>query len=63
MTAVAASLGANQLGNPIALTDGFSAAFLGAAVVALLGAIAAAILFSATRCTPATEEPAVDNVA
>lgn len=44
MTAIAAAHGASQIGNPDALTNGFSAAFVGAAVVALLGAVAAAIL-------------------
>jgi EmrB/QacA subfamily drug resistance transporter len=38
MTAVAAAYGADQLGNKAALTDGFSAAFLGAAAIALAGA-------------------------
>ncbi|HEY9330319.1 MAG TPA: MFS transporter [Streptomyces sp.] len=38
MTAVAAAHGANQIGNPTALTNGFSAAFLGAAVLAAVGA-------------------------
>ncbi|QHE72940.1 MFS transporter [Rhodococcus sp. WAY2] len=38
MTAVAASFGANQIGNLPELTNGFSAAFLGAAVIALAGA-------------------------
>src|SRR5262245_63304387 len=33
MTAIATSGGADQLGNATALTDGYSAAFLGAAVV------------------------------
>jgi len=44
MTAIAAAYGANTLGDPVALTNGFSAAFIGAAVVALLGAAAAAVL-------------------
>lgn len=43
MTAVAAAKGADQLGNPSALTDGFSAAFLGAAAIALVGAVLAFI--------------------
>jgi MFS family permease len=42
MTAVATSQGADQLGNPAALTDGFSAAFLGAAGIAVAGALVAA---------------------
>jgi EmrB/QacA subfamily drug resistance transporter len=39
MTAVAASLGAGQLGNPEALTTGFSAAFVGAAIIAIIGGL------------------------
>jgi sugar phosphate permease len=41
MTALAASQGAVRLGNPIALTHGFSAAFLGAAGIAVAGALLA----------------------
>ncbi|NKS21559.1 MFS transporter [Rhodococcus hoagii] len=48
MTAVAAAYGADRIGDPVALTDGFSAAFLGAAVVALLGAVATALFFRST---------------
>lgn len=43
MTAVAAAYGADQLGNLPALTDGFSAAFLGAGAIALVGAISALV--------------------
>ncbi len=39
MTVIAAANGADRLGHPSALTDGFSAAFVGAAIVALAGAI------------------------
>ncbi|MER7432955.1 MFS transporter, partial [Nonomuraea rubra] len=42
MTAVAAANGAAQLGDLPALTDGFSAAFVGAAGIALAGALIAA---------------------
>lgn len=38
MTAVAASFGADQVGDKTALTDGYSAAFGGAAIIALAGA-------------------------
>ncbi|SCL44788.1 drug resistance transporter, EmrB/QacA subfamily [Micromonospora citrea] len=56
MTAVAASFGADQLGNRPALTDGFSAAFLGAAAIAALGAVLAALtLRAATRQETAAE--------
>jgi hypothetical protein len=44
MTAVATSQGADQLGNAAALTDGYSAAFLGAAGIAVVGALLAAVL-------------------
>jgi EmrB/QacA subfamily drug resistance transporter len=60
MTAVATSQGANQLGNVEALTDGYSAAFLGAAGVAVVGALLAASLFRAPRLSAAdapVEEP------
>ena len=50
MTAIAAAHGANQLGNPIALTNGFSAAFLGATVLAAVGAVASLL----TLCTSPT---------
>ncbi|MGM7646199.1 MFS transporter [Nocardia sp. JW2] len=55
MTAVAAAFGAGELGDPTALTDGYSAAFLGAGLLALVGAgIAAATLRSpAEDKTPA----------
>ena len=38
MTALATAQGADQLGNAGALTDGYSAAFLGAAGIAVAGA-------------------------
>lgn len=41
MTAVAGAYGGNQLGSATALTQGFSAAFLGAGGIALVGAILA----------------------
>jgi hypothetical protein len=44
MTALASAQGADQLGNPGALTDGYSAAFLGAAGIAVVGALLAAML-------------------
>ena len=61
MTAVATSHGADQLGNAAALTDGYSAAFLGAAAVAVLGGLLTAVLLRVPRAeTPAekAEEPA-----
>ena len=44
MTALASSHGADQLDNIGALTDGYSAAFLGAAGIAVIGAIASLAL-------------------
>jgi EmrB/QacA subfamily drug resistance transporter len=51
MTAVATSQGAGQLGNVAELTDGYSAAFLGAAGIAVAGALLAAVLLRAPRTT------------
>jgi len=45
MTAIATGQGADRLGDAAALTDGYSAAFVGAAVVALAGAVATALWF------------------
>lgn len=44
MTAVAAAAGADRLGDAVALTEGYAAAFTGAAVVAVAGALAATAL-------------------
>jgi EmrB/QacA subfamily drug resistance transporter len=44
MTAIATSQGADRLGDPVALTDGYSAAFIGAAAIAVIGALLAARL-------------------
>ena len=52
MTALASSQGADQLGDLGSLTDGYSAAFLGAGVVAVLGALAAATLLRFPKATP-----------
>ncbi|MGI8722559.1 MAG: MFS transporter [Geodermatophilaceae bacterium] len=57
MTAVAAAYGADQLGDVPALTDGFSAAFLGAAFIALGGAFLAALTLRTHRSEP-NPEPA-----
>lgn len=53
MTALAAAHGAGEPGNPTALTNGFSAAFLGAAVLAAVGALAALLTL---RTTPSADE-------
>ncbi|MBF6084559.1 multidrug efflux MFS transporter [Nocardia cyriacigeorgica] len=55
MTALAAAFGADQLGDLPKLTDGFSAAFLGAAAIALAGAAITAV----TMRAPAPEGAAV----
>ena len=59
MTAIATSQGADQLGNVAALTDGYSAAFIGAATVAVLGALLSAALL---RTRPTTVESPADAV-
>ncbi|MEU3014151.1 MFS transporter [Nocardia asteroides] len=52
MTAVAAAFGAGELGDAQALTDGYSAAFLGAGLLALAGAgITAAVMRSPAPAT------------
>jgi predicted MFS family arabinose efflux permease len=60
MTALATSQGADRLGDVEALTDGFSAAFTGAAGIAVAGALLAAILL---RRAPAQQDqsPAGDD--
>jgi MFS family permease len=65
MTAVAASQAAGRLGDLGALTDGYSAAFLGAAAIAAVGAMLAALLLrtsppDASAVTP-SETPADDR--
>ena len=62
MTAVAAANGADKIGDPEALTQGYSAAFIGAALVAAAGATAAAA-FLRQPATPAPEEEPVDQFA
>jgi predicted MFS family arabinose efflux permease len=56
MTAVASAQGADQLGNLEALTDGYSAAFLGAAGIAVVGALLAGALLRSPKA--ASGEPA-----
>lgn len=55
MTALASSQGADQLGNPQRLTDGFSTAFTGAAGIAIVGALLVAALL---RTAPAPQDQA-----
>ena len=55
MTAVAASNGADEIGNPLALVDGFSSAFIGAAAIAALGAVVAAVFIRRPTASPADD--------
>jgi EmrB/QacA subfamily drug resistance transporter len=54
MTAVASAAGADQVGDLVALTDGFSAALLGAAGIAAFGAVVAALWLRSPQAVPAT---------
>jgi len=56
MTAIATAQGADRIGDPAALVDGFRAAFLGAAAIALVGAVLAAAWLRAPQAAP--EAPA-----
>lgn len=60
VTAVAASQGAEQLGNEVALTNGFQAAFIVAAGIAAVGGVVAALLVRPPR-GPAPDEPASES--
>jgi EmrB/QacA subfamily drug resistance transporter len=60
MTALSTSQGADQLGNPAALTDGYSAVFLGAAAIAVAGALLAAVLLRFPKA-PAAVDAAPDD--
>ncbi|MFC6884533.1 MULTISPECIES: MFS transporter [Actinomadura] len=60
ITALATSQGADELSDPAALTEGFQAAFLGAAGVALAGAVLALITLRTRR--PAVAEPVREAV-
>jgi predicted MFS family arabinose efflux permease len=61
MTAVATSHGADQLGNAAALTDGYSAAFLGAAGIAVVGALLAAALLRVPKAPAAAAANPADD--
>ena len=56
MTAFATAQGADQLGDAAELTDGYAAAFAGAAVLAAIGAVLAALTLRSSR--PNTAVPA-----
>ena len=53
MTAIATARGADQIGDPEALVDGFQAAFLGAGAIALIGAGLAAAWLRSPRASAA----------
>ncbi|GAA1926409.1 DHA2 family efflux MFS transporter permease subunit [Streptomyces sodiiphilus] len=53
MTAVATTMGASQLGDLPALTEGFGAGFLGAAGIAFAGAVLTAVFMRGDRPAPA----------
>jgi len=61
MTAVAAAYGADQIGDPVALTNGFSAGLWGAAAIAGAGALIAALTLrsAASPTASAAEEVSV----
>ena len=52
MTAVAAAFGADQIGDAVALTDGFSAGLLGAAGIAAVGAVLAWVWLRTPQSAP-----------
>ena len=61
MTAVASSQGADQLADLGALTDGYSAAFIGAAAIAAAGALLSALLLRAPKRAAAPTETAIER--
>jgi EmrB/QacA subfamily drug resistance transporter len=61
MTALATAQGAGELGDAAALTDGYSAAFLGAAGVAVAGALLAAALLRTPKPAPAATADAEER--
>ena len=59
MTAVATAFGADQVGDAVALTDGFSAGLLGAAGIAAAGALLAAAWLRTPQAAAAEQEEEV----
>jgi MFS family permease len=57
MTALAASQGADELGNAVSLTNGYSAAFLGAAGIAIAGALLAMVTLRRVTTAEVSEPP------
>lgn len=63
MTAVATSAGANEVGDPVALTEGYSAAFAGAAAIAVVAAVVSAVLVARREgAEPAAEPVALETL-
>ena len=60
MTALASAQGADRLGDVTSLTDGYSAAFLGAAGIAVAGAALAAALLRTPRADATGIEQSLD---
>lgn len=58
MTVVASTYGSDQVGDLAAMTDGFSAGFLGAAGIALAGAVVTGIGWKSVRATTPESVPA-----
>jgi EmrB/QacA subfamily drug resistance transporter len=55
MTALAAASGADQIGDVVALTDGFATGLIGAAAIAALGALLTATWLRNPQATPAAQ--------
>jgi EmrB/QacA subfamily drug resistance transporter len=62
MTALAASQGADRLGDVAALTDGYAAAFIGAAAIAAAGALLAAVLLRVPRTAASSSGTSTDDL-
>ena len=62
MTAIATARGADQIGNAESLVDGFSAAFVGAAAVALAGAGLVLVWLRQPRAQAAPEDIPADTI-
>jgi MFS family permease len=64
MTALASAQGADRLGDVTSLTDGYSAAFLGAAGIAVVGAVVAALFVRQPKAaSAAASEPSPEALA
>lgn len=61
LTAVAMSQGADQLGNLPALTDGFSAAFIGAAIIAAVGGVVTLLVMKGDKAVAGAAAPAPEG--